>query len=113
MGLGTLRTLMYWAIAGCCSKAATYPLEVVRRQLQMQVHTTKMSAAATFKKIVDQGGIPALYAGLIPSLLMVLPSSSISYFVYELMKIVLKVEPEQVFVSFFKRYTPCNELFGK
>ncbi|KAG5241813.1 mitochondrial adenine nucleotide transporter [Salix suchowensis] len=92
MELGTKRTLLYGAIAGCCSEAATYPFEVVRRQLQMQVRATKMSALATCIKIVEQGGIPALYAGLIPSLLQVLPSAAISYFVYEFMKIVLKVE---------------------
>ncbi|CAL4913020.1 unnamed protein product [Urochloa decumbens] len=90
--LGTVRTLLYGAIAGCCAEAATYPFEVVRRQLQMQVKATRMNAFATCLKIVDQGGVPALYAGLIPSLLQVLPSASISYFVYELMKIVLKVE---------------------
>ncbi|KAD3640053.1 hypothetical protein E3N88_29276 [Mikania micrantha] len=94
MELGTVRTLIYGAIAGCCAEAATYPFEVVRRQLQMQVRATKMSAGATFLKIVEQGGIPALYAGLTPSLLQVLPSAAISYFVYELMKIVLKVESE-------------------
>ncbi|RCV46153.1 hypothetical protein SETIT_9G510000v2 [Setaria italica] len=90
--LGTVRTLLYGAIAGCCAEAATYPFEVVRRQLQMQVKATRMNAFATCLKIVDQGGVPALYAGLIPSLLQVLPSASISYFVYELMKIVMKVE---------------------
>lgn len=90
--LGTVRTLLYGAIAGCCAEAATYPFEVVRRQLQMQVKATRMNAFATCLKIVDQGGVPALYVGLIPSLLQVLPSASISYFVYELMKIVLKVE---------------------
>lgn len=90
--LGTMRTLLYGAVAGCCAEAATYPFEVVRRQLQMQVKATRMNALATCLKIVDQGGVPALYAGLIPSLLQVLPSASISYFVYELMKIVLKVE---------------------
>ncbi|KAJ1298423.1 hypothetical protein BS78_01G452200 [Paspalum vaginatum] len=90
--LGTVRTLLYGAIAGCCAEAATYPFEVVRRQLQMQVKATKMNAFATCLKIVDRGGVPALYAGLIPSMLQVLPSASISYFVYELMKIVLKVE---------------------
>uniref|UniRef100_A0A6N2KP45 Uncharacterized protein n=1 Tax=Salix viminalis TaxID=40686 RepID=A0A6N2KP45_SALVM len=62
--LGTKRTLLYGAIAGCCSEAATYPFEVVRRQLQMQVRATKMSALATCIKIVEQGGIPALYAAL-------------------------------------------------
>ncbi|KAI4317270.1 hypothetical protein L6164_025154 [Bauhinia variegata] len=90
--LGPYRTLLYGAIAGACSEAATYPFEVVRRQLQMQVQAQKMNALATCVKIVEQGGIPALYAGLIPSLLQVLPSAAISYFVYEFMKVVLKVE---------------------
>lgn len=69
--LGPVRTLLYGAIAGCCSEAATYPFEVVRRQLQMQVCATKLNALATFVKIVEQGGVPALYAGLTPSLLQV------------------------------------------
>lgn len=69
--LGPMRTLLYGAIAGCCSEAATYPFEVVRRHLQMQVQATKMNALVTCAKIVEQGGIPALYAGLIPSLLQV------------------------------------------
>ncbi|XP_068642810.1 probable mitochondrial adenine nucleotide transporter BTL3 [Aristolochia californica] len=90
--LGPVRTLAYGAIAGACAEAATYPFEVVRRQLQMQVLATRMNAFATCIKIVERGGVPALYAGLIPSLLQVLPSAAISYFVYEFMKIVLKVE---------------------
>ncbi|XP_019438533.1 PREDICTED: probable mitochondrial adenine nucleotide transporter BTL3 [Lupinus angustifolius] len=90
--LGPVRTLLYGAIAGACAEAATYPFEVLRRQLQLQVRSTKLSTLATCVKIVEHGGIPALYAGLIPSLLQVLPSASISYFVYECMKIVLKVE---------------------
>ncbi len=69
--LGTMRTLLYGAIVGCCSEATTYPFEVVRRHLQMQVRATKMNALATCVKIVDQGGIPALYAELTPSLLQV------------------------------------------
>jgi len=71
MELGPIRTLLYGAIAGCCSEAATYPFEVVRRQLQMQVRATRLNAMATCVKIVEQGGVPALYAGLIPSLLQV------------------------------------------
>jgi hypothetical protein len=90
--LGPMRTLLYGAIAGACSEAATYPFEVVRRRLQMQSHAKRLSAVATCVKIIEQGGVPALYAGLIPSLLQVLPSAAISYFVYEFMKVVLKVE---------------------
>ncbi|KAL3830433.1 hypothetical protein ACJIZ3_019235 [Penstemon smallii] len=90
--LGSVRTLLHGAIAGACAEVATYPFEVLRRQLQLQGRATKLSALEIGVKIVEQGGVPALYAGLIPSLLQVLPSASISYFVYEFMKIVLKVE---------------------
>lgn len=69
--LGPMRTLLYGAIAGACAEAATYPFEVVRRQLQMQVQATRLNAFATCAKIVEQGGVPALYAGLSPSLLQV------------------------------------------
>ncbi|KAL3633993.1 hypothetical protein CASFOL_021047 [Castilleja foliolosa] len=90
--LGPLRTLLHGAIAGACAVAATYPFEVLRKQLQLQGRATRLSTLATFVNIVERGGVPALYAGLIPSLLQVLPSASISFFVYEFMKIVLKVE---------------------
>ncbi|KFK42206.1 hypothetical protein AALP_AA2G225200 [Arabis alpina] len=90
--LGPIRTLLYGAIAGACTEVATYPFEVVRRQLQMQIGKDKLNALAMGFSILERGGFPALYAGLLPSLLQVLPSAAISYFVYECMKIVLKVE---------------------
>lgn len=70
--LGPIRTLMYGAVAGACSEIAIYPLDVLRKQLQMQVPSTRLSALLTCVKIVEQGGIPALYAGLVPSLLQVM-----------------------------------------
>ncbi|KAF9596431.1 hypothetical protein IFM89_011260 [Coptis chinensis] len=73
MELGPMRTLLYGAIADTFAEAATYPFEVVRRQLQMQVQATKLSALATCAKIVERRGIPALeraltrfYSDLIP-----------------------------------------------
>lgn len=72
--LGPVRTLLHGAIAGACAEVATYPFEVVRRQLQLQGRATRLSTLATCVKIVEQGGVPALYAGLIPSLLQVLKS---------------------------------------
>lgn len=90
--LGPVRTLLHGAISGACAEVATYPFEVVRRQLQLQGRANKVNALAICAKIVEQGGIPSLYAGVIPSLLQVLPSAAISYFVYEFMKIILKVE---------------------
>ncbi|XP_027090590.1 probable mitochondrial adenine nucleotide transporter BTL3 isoform X1 [Coffea arabica] len=90
--LGPIRTLLHGAISGACAEAATYPFEVVRRQLQLQGRYNKGGVLTTSIKIVEHGGVPALYAGLVPSLLQVLPSAAISYFVYEFVKIILKVE---------------------
>ncbi|KAE9446845.1 hypothetical protein C3L33_21252, partial [Rhododendron williamsianum] len=65
--LGPVRTLLHGAIFGACAEASTYPFEVLRRQLQLQSKANKLSALVTFVKIVERGGIPALYAGLCPS----------------------------------------------
>lgn len=89
--LGPMRTLLYGAIAGICAETATYPFEVVRRQLQMQNAANRMGALATCRGLVERGGVGALYTGLLPSSLQVLPSAAISYFVYECMKVIFKV----------------------
>ncbi|KAI5054867.1 hypothetical protein GOP47_0030012 [Adiantum capillus-veneris] len=89
--LGPMRTLLYGAIAGICAETATYPFEVVRRQLQMQNAANKMGALATCRGLVQRGGVGALYSGLLPSSLQVLPSAAISYFIYECMKVIFKV----------------------
>ncbi|MCO5609083.1 hypothetical protein L7F22_063305 [Adiantum nelumboides] len=89
--VGPMRTLLYGAIAGICAETATYPFEVVRRQLQMQNAANKMGALATCQRLVQRGGVGALYSGLLPSSLQVLPSAAISYFVYECMKVIFKV----------------------
>ncbi|KAL0322907.1 UNVERIFIED_CONTAM: putative mitochondrial adenine nucleotide transporter BTL3 [Sesamum angustifolium] len=69
--LGPMRTLLHGAIAGACAEAATYPFEVLRRQLQLQDGASKLSALATCVKIVERGGVPALcrsYSQLITAL---------------------------------------------
>lgn len=78
--LGPIRTLLYGAIAGACSETAIYPLDVLRKQLQMQAQSTRLSAMSTCVKIVEQGGVPALYAGLVPSLLQVMTDLLVQFF---------------------------------
>ncbi|CAH1417299.1 unnamed protein product [Lactuca virosa] len=69
-----MRTLLHGAISSACVEVATYPSEVVRRQLQLQVGANKMNVLATCVcvKIVENGRVSTLYAGLIPSLLQVI-----------------------------------------
>ncbi|KAG6547186.1 hypothetical protein Mapa_011438 [Marchantia paleacea] len=89
--LGPVRTLLFGAVAGACAESVTYPFEVVRRAQQMQHAAIKLGMAGTFQSLLQKGGIKALYAGLFPSTLQVLPSAALSYFVYETMKIAFKI----------------------
>ncbi|KAE8658623.1 putative mitochondrial adenine nucleotide transporter BTL3 [Hibiscus syriacus] len=54
--LGPMRTLLYGAMDGACAEVATYPFEVVRRQLQLQVQARKMGALATGVRIENTSG---------------------------------------------------------
>ncbi|CAI7902120.1 unnamed protein product [Closterium sp. NIES-53] len=136
--LGPMRTLLYGAIAGVVSEFATYPLEVVRRQMQMSgiegsvaVAGRQAGAMRVLKEVAQRGGFSALYAGMVPGLLQafsdslfplpfppnisqhslsflnnlypsfplvtfpslqVLPSAALSYWVYDFLKLHLKVD---------------------
>ncbi|CAA7408777.1 unnamed protein product [Spirodela intermedia] len=88
--VGVARRLVYGAVAGACAETVTYPLEVLRRQLQLQ-RRAGMGMAAAFVRLIERDGVPSLFAGLLPSALQVLPSAALSYLFYELMKSILKV----------------------
>lgn len=88
--IGVVWTLTFGAIAGACAEAVTYPLEVIRRQLQLQ-QSANLGLATAFVKTIEKDGVGSLYAGLFPSTLQVLPSAALSYLFYEMMKSVLKI----------------------
>lgn len=68
--LGVVRTLVYGAIAGACAETVIYPLEVVRRQLQLQ-QSARLWLGTAFIKIIEKDGVAALYSGLFPSTMQV------------------------------------------
>ncbi|ONK80946.1 uncharacterized protein A4U43_C01F23570 [Asparagus officinalis] len=88
--LGVVRTLIYGALAGACAETVTYPLEVIRRQLQLQ-QSARLGLISVFVNITERDGLASLYAGLFPSTLQVLPSAALSYLFYEVMKSILKI----------------------
>eukprot|EP00955_Chlamydomonas_euryale_P081864 363634-Chlamydomonas_euryale.AAC.17 len=114
--LDALQTMAFGAIAGMCSELVVYPLEVVRRRMQLQSmaaaavrggmrgHPTASAAAAvgaaafttgisrvglTIQEVWRADGLHGFYAGMKPNLLQVLPSSALSYFTYETLKEML------------------------
>nr|ADE76690.1 unknown [Picea sitchensis] len=82
--IGPIRTLLYGAIAGACAETVTYPLEVVRRHLQLQ-ETTGLGLLATFTYMVKKDGARALFAGVLPSTMQVFNKSHLPDIVTEVL----------------------------
>jgi uncharacterized integral membrane protein len=120
--LPALYTLLYGAIAGAASEAIVYPLEVLRRQMQLQgmagaaaavasraSHGGRLATmgagaaqlrpnvalgrvAAAFWAIWAAEGPRGFYSGIVPNMLQVLPSAALSYYTYEAVKKMLDVK---------------------
>ncbi len=84
------------SIAGLVSSTATFPLDLVRRRLQLQGHARSSkvygSYAGAFKDIVVTEGWRGLYSGILPEYYKVIPGVAIAFCAYEFMKMSLHVE---------------------
>lgn len=67
-------------IAGVVSKTIVYPLDLVKRRLQMNY---SHSFTQCVKQIVQTNGVLALYRGILPALLKSAPTTGLSFFFYE------------------------------
>ncbi|CAD6332684.1 unnamed protein product [Miscanthus lutarioriparius] len=94
------------AVAGTIGQTVAYPLDVIRRRMQMvgwnhadSIITGKGKEALqyngmidAFRKTVRHEGVGALYKGLVPNSVKVVPSIAIAFVTYEVVKDVLGVE---------------------
>ncbi|KAI9264329.1 mitochondrial carrier domain-containing protein [Phascolomyces articulosus] len=83
------------ALSGIVSKTAVYPMDVVRKRLQVQGPSrthyvidgipdyATRSCFKCMKLIAEQEGVSSLYKGLTVSLVKVAPAISLTFFVYE------------------------------
>ncbi|OAY56392.1 mitochondrial adenine nucleotide transporter ADNT1 [Manihot esculenta] len=106
--LGVTTRLACGAAAGTVGQTVAYPLDVIRRRMQMvgwkdaaSVVTGDGKSKApleytgmidAFRKTVRHEGFGALYKGLVPNSVKVVPSIAIAFVTYELVKDVLGVE---------------------
>ncbi|KAF9584201.1 hypothetical protein BGW38_007253 [Lunasporangiospora selenospora] len=85
--------LLGGAIAGSFAQTVTYPLDVLRRRMQVtQMDSVSYKYSSTWdgvKKIIKQEGVKGLYKGMVPNYLKVAPAISISFVVYEQCKQIL------------------------
>jgi solute carrier family 25 phosphate transporter 23/24/25/41 len=96
------------AAAGTVGQTVAYPLDVIRRRMQMvgwkdaggvvsgdgkaHVRHEYTGMIDAFRKTVRHEGFGALYKGLVPNSVKVVPSIAIAFVTYEVVKDVLGVE---------------------
>jgi len=88
----TMQLLFCGGVAGTVAQTITYPLDVLRRKMQMQgfgEHPVYGTTWNCIKTVYRKEKIYGLYRGLIPNYLKVVPSISISFVVYERVKTFL------------------------
>lgn len=87
------------SLAGIISKTGVFPLDVVRKRLQVQgphlqeyvvsaipSYANHNSVIGCMKKIVRTEGFWALYKGIVPGLLKAGPSGAVYFLMFELAK---------------------------
>ncbi|KAL0412140.1 UNVERIFIED_CONTAM: Mitochondrial adenine nucleotide transporter ADNT1 [Sesamum latifolium] len=106
--LGVVTRLACGAAAGTVGQTVAYPLDVIRRRMQMVGWSNASSIVAgdgrskgpleytgmidAFRKTVRHEGFRALYKGLVPNSVKVVPSIAIAFVTYEQVKELLGVE---------------------
>ncbi|EPS68599.1 hypothetical protein M569_06168 [Genlisea aurea] len=103
--LGVVTRLACGAAAGTVGQTVAYPLDVIRRRMQMVGWANAGSVIRgdgkgveydgmvdAFRKTVKLEGYRALYKGLVPNSVKVVPSIAIAFVTYEQVKELLGVE---------------------
>ena len=88
--LTTVDLLVISGAAKVFAGSATYPYQVIRTKLQMyDADSTYRSASDVVAKVWKREGVVGFYRGLGPNLLRVLPSTWVTFLVYEKTKIYM------------------------
>ena len=93
--LGFMLTLACGASSGFLATLATFPMDTIRRRMQIQnLHlpeNERLTAMKHIQNMVTKEGVMSLYRGLTPELLKVLPMVGTLFLVYESSKDLLEV----------------------
>uniref|UniRef100_A0A7N1A4A6 EF-hand domain-containing protein n=1 Tax=Kalanchoe fedtschenkoi TaxID=63787 RepID=A0A7N1A4A6_KALFE len=87
---GPLVQLSCGTVSGALGATCVYPLQVIRTR--MQADNSYNGMADVIRKTLRKEGFLGFYKGILPNMLKVVPSASITYMVYESMKKRLDLE---------------------
>ena len=90
------------ACSGFCAAVSTYPLDVVRRRLQLNgIHHANLpqysGISQCIQKMFQDEGICGFYKGLVPCLFKVVPSMAVTFMLNEALRTYFKHEPVKSF----------------
>lgn len=86
--------LLAGGVAGLVSQTCSYPLEVIRRRMQVAGAVGdghRLRIAETAKLIMKERGLPGLFVGLTIGYVKIVPMSAVSFFTYERLKTVFGI----------------------
>lgn len=87
-------SLFSGSLSGIASSTATFPLDLVKRRMQLQgaagtSSVCKSSITGTIRQIFQKEGLRGFYRGIVPEYLKVVPSVGIAFMTYETLKSLL------------------------
>ncbi|KAJ8409482.1 hypothetical protein AAFF_G00228830 [Aldrovandia affinis] len=91
---GILVLLGCGTISSTCGQLASYPLALIRTRMQAQASmggSEQVTMSGLVRNILAKEGFFGLYRGILPNFMKVIPAVSISYVVYEYMKMGLGI----------------------
>lgn len=94
--LGLMLTVLCGALSGFIATAITFPMDTIRRRMQIQnLHVApenRLTSAEQLMRLVNHEGLGSLYRGLTPEMLKVIPMVGTMFLVYEWSKELLDVK---------------------
>ena len=90
-------SLAFGSVAGLAASTATFPLDLVRRRLQLEGRAGQHHYCGyidVFRQVIRSEGFRGLYAGIVPEYCKVVPGVAIAFSAYEQMKRMLACPSE-------------------
>ncbi|CAD6198900.1 unnamed protein product [Caenorhabditis auriculariae] len=94
------------SLAATTATCITYPLDTAKARLSVSTTMQYKTLRSVFVKTYREGGLSALYRGIYPTILGVIPYAGTSFFTYETLKIIYHEETGHQVTS------PWRMLFG-
>lgn len=94
MGGHTLKVLGCGAAAGLFAQSICFPLDTIRRRMQMK-GTNYTSVLNAVSEIASKEGVRGFYRGVVPNAVKIVPNNGIRFLAYEMLKSLMGMEPSK------------------